>query len=598
MNKTLTVNIGGIVFHIEEQAYEKLRKYLDAIKAYFTSSDGRDEIIQDIEARIAEMFQERIKNNLQPLIESDVEEVIQIMGKPEQFAGDSREESSSGGTTNDSGYTNTYRGYRRIFRDPDDKVVGGVCSGISYRLGIDPIWLRLTFALVFFAAGSGFFLYIILMIILPKARTAAEKLEMRGEPVNIENIKKSVAEEMDSIKASVNDYAKGNRPLNFTRKTGSFMENFFETLLDIIRIIFKVAVKVIAVFMLIIGLIVFGSLLLALVAVMGVDGIHVPVFLTNFFLTPSQQFWTFTALFFLLGVPFLMLVYAGIKMLFGVKYDSSLIRYAAGSLFLVGIVIAIFMGFDISRNYRVRDSSRISVPIIQPMSDTLYISSTMSENYEHHWGIQIDDEDDFSVLSGALDSIMRIRHVKLDIQKATGESFELLKVQTGRGRNRSEAEINSRKMNYKFQQQDSLIILDPSFTISKDVKFRNQQLSLILKVPVGKTIFLDDNTDNIIYDIDNVTNTYDKKMLNHYWIMTPKGLKCTDFDFSDGSEVVNDSDDKTHHITINGKEVNISSGAEVHIDKNGIDIQDDKKNVHVKIDENGIKVEDKENKNE
>ena len=346
--------------------------------------------------------------------------------------------------------------------------------------------------------------------------------------------------------------------------------------------------------MLLIGLIVLGSLLLALVAILGVGGIEVPVFLTNFFLTPSQQFWTFTALFLLLGVPFLMLVYKGIKMLFGIQYqENSFVRYTAGLLVAAGVVITLVLGFSISKNYRIRDISRITVPIMQPSKDTLYVNCVKSEKYGHSWGIHIDDDDDFSVISGSLDSMMRIRTVRLDIQKAPGDSFELVKVQTGRGSNRVEAENNSRKMNYKFEQQDTLLLLDQSFTLSRDTKFRNQRLTLILRVPVGKTIYLDENADDIIYDIENTSNTYDRDMLGHYWMMTPTGLKCTDFDFTLTTNDADDSGDNTHHITINGKKVDISTDAEVKIDKNGIDIRDDKKNVHVQVNENGVKVEDK-----
>ncbi len=596
MNKTLTVNIGGIVFHIEEQAYEKLRRYIDAIKAYFTSSDGRDEIIQDIEARIAEMFQEKIKNSQQPIVESEVDEVINVMGRPEQFAGESNEprEENAGSSAGYASYTYA-KGYRRIYRDPDDKVIGGVCAGLSHRFGIDPIWLRLAFAIAFFAFGSGFLLYIILMIVLPKAKTTAEKLEMRGEPVNIENIKRSVADEMESIRASMNEFARKNKNFNpdsFTRKTGGAIESFFEGLLDVIKAILRFAVKLIAVFMLLIGLILFGGLLIALLAILGVGGIDVPIFITNFFLTPHQQFWGFAALFLLLGVPFLLLVYKGIKVLFGIRQENSMVRYISGSLVGIGFIIALYVGFSISKNYRYRDVSRVTVPLMQPANDTLYVDAVKNEKYSNGFGIQIDSDDDFSVVSGTIDSIMRIRTVTLDIQRALGDSFELVKVQVGRGSNREEAALNSRQMNYKFEQQDSLLLFDESFTISKDVKFRNQKINLILRVPVGKTIYLDRNSVYVIYDIDNITGTYDGHMTGHYWMMTPRGLKCTDYDFSEDEKY--DGDDDTHHITINGHKVDISSDAEVKIDKHGIDIKDEKNKVHVKVDENGVKIEDKE----
>ncbi len=584
MNKTLTVNIGGIVFHIEEHAYEKLKKYLDAIKAYFTTSDGRDEIIQDIEARIAEMFQEKIKNSQQPIVEAEVDEVINSMGRPEQFAGETKEEEKefSSSSSSQGAYS---RGFRRIYRDPDDRVIGGVCSGLSYRLGIDPIWLRLAFAIAFFAFGTGFLLYLILMIILPKAKTAGEKLEMKGEPVNIENIKKSVAEEMESLRSK---YSSAD---NVGRKTGRFFEDVFETVLDILKGTFRIAIKIIAVCMLLIGMLLFGALLLAAFAILGVGGIDVPIFLTNFFLTPSQQFWSFTALFLLLGIPFLLLIYKGIKILFGIRKQNDFVKYVSGSLMFVGLIIAFIMCYSISKNYRVRDTSRTSLPVIQPAGDTLYVGVIRNEKYRHGFDINIDSDDDFSIISGTLDSIMRVRTVHLDIQKAAGDSFELVKVQTGRGATREEAEMSSRRMSYKFEQQDSMLLFDESFSISNDVKFRNQKINLILKVPVGKTIYLDDNADEIIYDIENTTNTWDHDMVGHYWQMTPKGLKCTDFDFTDSYDP--DDNNHTHHITINGKKVDISSDAEVKIDKNGIDIRDDKNKVHVKVDDEGVKVEDK-----
>ena len=163
MNKTVTVNIGGIVFHIDENAYERFKQYLESIRVHFVGSDGHDEIMQDIESRIAEMFQERIKDQKQVITISDVEEVTAIMGKPEQF-GD--EESKEKGKEIDP---SEIKVKRRLFRNPDDNLLGGVCSGISEYFNLDPIWIRGAFAAAFFLGGSGFLLYLILWIIIPKA---------------------------------------------------------------------------------------------------------------------------------------------------------------------------------------------------------------------------------------------------------------------------------------------------------------------------------------------------------------------------------------------------------------------------------------------
>ena len=186
MNKTVTVNIGGIVFHIDEIAYDKLRDYLETIRNYFRGSDGSEEIVQDIESRIAEMLQEKIQNK-QVVILNDVNDVINNMGRPEDFADGMEEE----GFTDMPPLSSQGEIKKRLFRDPDDKVLGGVCSGVGSYLGIDPAWIRIAFLIAFFVFGSGFLLYVILWIIMPEAKTTAEKLQMKGENVNISNIEKS-----------------------------------------------------------------------------------------------------------------------------------------------------------------------------------------------------------------------------------------------------------------------------------------------------------------------------------------------------------------------------------------------------------------------
>src|SRR5690349_12113363 len=144
MNKTVTVNIGGIVFHIDENAYERFKQYLEAIRVHFTGSEGRDEIMQDIEARIAEMFQEKIKEQKQVVTLADVEEVITVMGRPEQFSGTGE----SDGAEAEPSATTTVNVKRRLYRNPDEKMIGGVASGISAYFDVDPVWIRLAFVAI------------------------------------------------------------------------------------------------------------------------------------------------------------------------------------------------------------------------------------------------------------------------------------------------------------------------------------------------------------------------------------------------------------------------------------------------------------------
>ena len=348
MNKTVTVNVGGMVFHIEEQAYEKLKKYLDAIRSYFTTSDGREEIIQDIESRIAEMFTERIGNSRQVVVESDVDFMINTMGKPEQVAGADDEHANST-NTNTSGNTYTSstneRGYRRLYRDPEDKIIGGVCSGISYYIGIDPIWLRLIFAAAFFIMGSGFLLYIVLLVIIPKAKTTAEKLEMKGQPVNIDTIKKSIEEEVDELK---NKFGKPGAFSNATKKSSSAVANFFEVLGQLIVNAAKVTFKItgfIIMFILIILLVVLFAGLMGMTHFIG--NVNIPVYLSDLVLDKGQTTLGVIAIALVIGVPLLMLLYRLIRSLFNIKSESRVIKYSSSVLWGIGVLVALWVGTSI-----------------------------------------------------------------------------------------------------------------------------------------------------------------------------------------------------------------------------------------------------------
>jgi len=173
MNKTVNINLAGIFFHIDEDAYLKLQRYLEAIKRSFTDSQGREEIISDIEARISELFTERMKTERQVIGNKEVEEVIAIMGQPEDYLVDDEifEDEPSSKTKN------TYRSSssKKLYRDTDNSYIGGVSAGLAHYFGIDAIWIRLIWILLVFGAGTGVFLYILLWILVPEAKTSLSR---------------------------------------------------------------------------------------------------------------------------------------------------------------------------------------------------------------------------------------------------------------------------------------------------------------------------------------------------------------------------------------------------------------------------------------
>lgn len=175
MNKTISINLGGFFFHIDEDAYQKLSRYFDAVKRSL-SPDGRDEIMKDIESRIAELFQERIQNDKQVIGLVEIDAVIGIMGQPEDYKID--EENSSSSSYNAS--NRNYNRAKRLYRDKDNSILGGVAAGFGHYLNIDPIWIRLAFVLIVIAGvGSPFLVYIVLWILIPEAITTSQKLEMK-----------------------------------------------------------------------------------------------------------------------------------------------------------------------------------------------------------------------------------------------------------------------------------------------------------------------------------------------------------------------------------------------------------------------------------
>ena len=281
MNKTLTINLSGIVFHIDENAYDVFNAYIDSIRRHFASSEGKDEIMQDIESRIAEMFQARVGESKQVITMHDVEEVTAAMGKPEQFGDEEKTAHETEAEISPDGKIK-----RRLFRDPDDKILGGVCSGISSYFDIDPIWIRLALAISIIFYGTGLLLYIILWIIIPIAKTTADKLMMRGERVTISNIEKNVREEFEEVKKNI-QHTSGEIKDRIKSKDYSgfagFLRRFFEGLGEVLGFIFKAVIKIIALFFIIIGLMVFIACLLAFMAVAGVTIIKFPHFALGFF---------------------------------------------------------------------------------------------------------------------------------------------------------------------------------------------------------------------------------------------------------------------------------------------------------------------------
>ena len=184
-----------MLFSMDDDACNRLEEYLKRIEAHFSGHDESNEIMNDIEARIAELLNEKLGGGKKTVSLNDIEEIIRIMGNPDEFDETGQE------NKNKQERHDTHRP-RRIYRDPDNRILGGVCGGMGIYLNIDPVILRIIFVIILFGFGVGLLIYLVLWIVIPEARTTAQKLEMRGDPVNVSNIGNFIREEFENVKSS------------------------------------------------------------------------------------------------------------------------------------------------------------------------------------------------------------------------------------------------------------------------------------------------------------------------------------------------------------------------------------------------------------
>ncbi len=250
MKKTLTINLGGTVYHIDEDAYRLLEEYLSNLRIYFRKEEGAEEIVKDIELRISELFSERVKKGYQVISIDYVEEVIARMGKPEEMISEEEQEKDRDSENKEQfekqkssenlAGKERIEVKRRLFRNPDNKVLGGVASGIAAYFGWDPTWVRVAFIVcIFIPYIPIILLYLLAWIVMPEARTAADKLAMCGESVTIENIGKTVTGGFEKVSNGMNDYIHSGHPRSTLQKIGDF---FVEIIGMVLKVLFVILI--------------------------------------------------------------------------------------------------------------------------------------------------------------------------------------------------------------------------------------------------------------------------------------------------------------------------------------------------------------------
>ncbi len=538
MKKTLTANISGTVFHIEEDAYEQLSRYLNTIRGQFASTDGRDEIMADIEARIAELFTDLLGGTRSVVTIADVEQVIRTMGRPEDYADGGTEQGHSG-TQQENGYQQGY-GRKRLFRHPVDKWVGGVLGGIAAYLGTDPLWMRILFILLFiFGLGSPILIYLILWILVPVADSAAERLMMEGEPVTVDNLKRVFEEGADRMKRGAEQMAREADELGRKwsseqgrqrqREAFSGVERFAQGIVGVFAKIFGVllliggAVVTIALLGLLIGggTITYDSLI-------GLGDIAMFDLASVVFDSAPQGMWFTVCVVLLALIPALGAFIGGLRLLTGLRapqWMGWLMSTAWMAALVVVIIIGIRLGNDMGHDQRIIEE----VPLVQPAGQTLYLGADDMRGLSHDVNMKYDDgrvKWDMDGLRLTPDSI-HIAWAELDVKPSPDSLFHLLVHRRGHGRSDKMATARASHIQYNYTQQDSMVLFSPWVNVPAGDKLRAQYVRFVVQVPVGRAVHFQGGVGFLLDDVKNVTNTWDEDMVGRTWTMTSNGLSSS-----------------------------------------------------------------------
>lgn len=585
MNKTVTINISGIIFHIEEDAYDSLSRYMQTIKGYFSSTDGGNEIMGDIEARIAELLQSRINAGKQVILMNDVEHVMGIMGKPEEFGGENKSETKH----EEEPVYGKEKIKRRLFRNPDDKAIGGVCSGLAAYFDIDTVWVRLAMFLLIFFGGISLWVYIILWLIIPLAQTTADKFAMRGESANVNTIYRSFKEEAEDVKNRFTKYGKEWRNNEFNDSVRRNTSNVFNG-------VFNIFGRLIGLFIFSLGAL---FLLIFLASVFGFTTVNfydhnLSYWKTTLFASSSDYSLGLFAYFIVAGIPIFMMMYGGIKLMFRIHYSNRWLNMSLGIIWIFGLILGSYVAVTTFKQFA--ESARVrQMTELHQLGDTIVVKMKPATAVIKDLGFENEDylEDFFAMhqkwsynFGKSGKGLTVLGHATLDVEESPSDSVELTLIHSSQGANTQEANENARLVKYNYQQNGNELLFDEAFMAESGSRFRSQDLRIKLRIPKGKVIYFDKSLRYFLYDVDNTTDTWDGDMINRRWIMTEKGLKCIDCkDLEDiaGRHSHEEEEIKIENVTINDKGIHVKDKeTEIRIDENGIKIKTPEKNIELK----------------
>jgi len=593
MKKIININLSGRVIPIEDSAYESLQRYIESLRRYFATEDGRDEIINDIESRIAELMNDKIRKGASAVTDADIEEIISLMGRVEDFEAADAESNTVGSDASASNTSGTFSNFKtprgRLFRDSNDKMLGGVCSGIGNYLNLDPALIRILLVLLIFGAGTGILVYIllwiilparplqritgkrlfrnpddrilggvagglgtyfgkepwfirlifaaplilnilfgllnglffafhrdifpnfvigsftgtftiayiILWIILPEAKSTYEKMEMRGENVDINRIRENVQSEIKAFGAEAKEKAKAwtqeakdfanTRGKSFAQEASAAVKPIGQSAGNILGLIFKIVFMAFAGF---IALMLFIALIAALSS-----GIITPF--NDFMLNGTGQkfaFWSTVFLFVI--VPLVGIITWIVRRIMRVRTHSRYLGWTFGGLWTLGWICLAFFIASMAQDWRMEE--QVEQPIQLAQSNTNKLTVRIDEPKIRYSGNfdWINDNDDDGGWDLTNDTL-KLSEVKLRVSKSPDSFYHVTVNRISHGRNRREATERAEAIEYQVSSLDSALILGSGFAVHKSQKFRGQRILVEVLVPVAKRISFDQSLSKI-----------------------------------------------------------------------------------------------------
>ena len=531
MNTTVDINLAGIVFRFDNTAYQLLQSYIDKLHRYYGHSDEGNEIVSDIEARIAELLQERLRHPEQAVTNDMILEILHRIGSPEDFeAYQQEEEETQAGysykqsyTENSAQYTETT--HRKLYRDPDNRYLAGVAAGVAHYFGIPPLYARLLFVLLQFVWGLGLIAYLILWFIMPEAETTAQKLEMKGEPINLSNIERIVLREFENLSSNlkqmpIHKIGKqiGNIIMEILKGIGLFLQGILRVIGIIVGVAFAIGGTV--AFSILAALFFFRNLNFLPV----IDNNDTVFRLLELFVPQNQIFLSTVLIFIIVAIPLLMLVYGGIKLIFNIRAKDKPLFITSVVMWIIAFGLLTVSAIQTGKNFHDQADVFQSIPIQAAPTDTLIVDAQMLALSDELLYNDMPQFGNTHLLLDTNEHPQMFAVPRFDIRPST-DSLSHLEVELHSfGPNNEQAKQTASKIDYKYSIAGHHLTFDHYTAIPAGSPWLAQSVQLTLRIPVGQVVYLAENSRHIIHDIQNVQYMWDGDMVNHYWIMTLQGL--------------------------------------------------------------------------